>query len=171
MILYFKLYFIIYAITVVPIFPPCPFHQVAPPQLPQAIPIPFLVHIHGLCIYVLWLLYFLCCTLHPQDNLVTTNFYFIPSLYSLIPPTPLVSGNYQNVLCIYESVSILLVCLFCFLDSIWHLSFSDLFHSAQYPLGPPLLPQMARFHSFLWLSHVPSYLCTTSLTTHLLLDN
>jgi len=39
------------------------------------------------------------------------------------------------------------------------LSFSDLFHSAQYPLDSPMLPQMERFYSFLWLSSISLYVC------------
>ena len=60
----------------------------------------------------------------------------------------------------------LLVCLFFSLCSfvlflkfhIWmklyriHLSLTDLFHLALYSLAPTMLLQMARFHSFLWLS-------------------
>ena len=38
--------------------------------------------------------------------------------FSLILLLPFPVGNWQNVLCIYESVSGLLVCLFCFIDSI-----------------------------------------------------
>ena len=34
------------------------------------------------------------------------------------------------------------------------MSFSDLFHLAWYPLSPSMLSQMARFHSFLWLSDI-----------------
>ena len=36
--------------------------------------------------------------------------------FSLLPPAPLYSGNYQTVLCIYESVPVLFVHLFCSLD-------------------------------------------------------
>ena len=52
------------------------------------------------------------------------------------------------------------------------LSLSNLFYSAQYPLSPSMLLQMARFYSFfLWLSHIPLYIYTTSsLSTHLLMD-
>ena len=48
-----------------------------------------LVHVHGSCIYVLWLLYFLYCTVHPRDYSLTTNLYFlIPSPF-LSPPSQL----------------------------------------------------------------------------------
>ena len=33
-----------------------------------------------------------------------------------------------------------------------------------------MLTQMALVHSFLWLSNIPLYICTTSLSTHLLMD-
>ena len=50
-------------------------------------------------------------------------------------------------------------------------SLSDLFYSAQNPLGPSMLPQMARFHSFTCLSNIPLYTYTTSsLSIHLLMD-
>ena len=46
---------------------------------------------------------------------VTTSLYFlIPSPLHLLPRLPLSSGNHQN----HDSVSVLLVCLVCFLDSI-----------------------------------------------------
>ena len=34
-------------------------------------------------------------------------------------------------------------------------------------LGPSKSLQMAQFHSFLWLSNIPLYICTTSLFIHL----
>ena len=40
-----------------------------------------------------------------------------PSPFSLSPITPLLTGNHQSVFCIYESVSILFVHLYCCLDS------------------------------------------------------
>ena len=33
-----------------------------------------------------------------------------------------------------------------------------------------MMLQMGKFHSFLWLSNTPLYICTTSLSTHLLMD-
>ena len=54
-----------------------------------------------------------------SDYSVTNNLYFsIPSPFFSHPSNTLPSGNHQNVLCIYDSVSVLLVHLFCFLDSI-----------------------------------------------------
>ena len=38
-------------------------------------------------------------------------------------------------------------------------------------LGPSTSPQITQFHSFLWLSSIPLYICTTSsLSIHLLMD-
>ena len=112
---------------------------------------------------------------NPHDHSVTTNLYFsIPSPLSPISPTPLPSGNCQNVLCIYDSALVLLVwfqiphiseimlCIWLFLP--------DLFHSAQPPLGPSTILQMARFYSFLWLSHIALYICTMSLSIHSFID-
>ena len=42
-------------------------HRTQHPLLPHTI-----VHVHRSCIYVLWLLYFLCCTLHPHNYSVTS---------------------------------------------------------------------------------------------------
>ena len=100
------------------------------------------------------------CTLHPYDYSVTTSLYFlIPSPFSLIhpPSTPLATVKMLSV-----SMSLFLFFLFNYFviyfphlsEIIWHLSFSDLFYWAQYPLGPSMSMQMARFHSFLWLSHI-----------------
>ena len=67
-------------------------------------------------------------------------------------------------------------------EIIWYLSFSGLFHLAQYNLVPFTSLQMARFHSFWWLSNIPlyTYLCVcihtcahthiTSLSIHQLMD-
>ena len=41
-------------------------------------------------------------------------------------------------------------------------SLSDLLHSVRQSLGPSASLQMTEFHSFLWLSNIPLYICTTS---------
>ena len=65
------------------------------------------------------LLFSLYYALHLHDYCVTTSLYFlIPSLLHILP-TLLLSVNPQNVLCIYDFVSVLLVTLFSFLDSIF----------------------------------------------------
>ena len=41
-------------------------------------------------------------------------------------------------------------------------SLSDLLHSVWHSLDPSTTQQMTQFHSFLWLSNVPLYICTTA---------
>ena len=97
-------------------FPICSPPPIPPDPLTQSLTI---FHAHGSHIYVQWLLYSLYCTLYLHDYSVTTSLYFlIPSPFSPISPTPMPSGHCQNILCIYDSVSVLLVRLFWFLDSI-----------------------------------------------------
>ena len=50
-------------------------------------------------------------------------------------------------------------------------SLSDLLHSVWQSLDPSTSLQMTQFHSFLWLSNIPLYICTTSsLSTCLSMD-
>ena len=75
------------------------------------------LHVHGSCMYVLWLLHFLYCILHPYS--VTTYLYFlIPSPLHSFPHTPLPSHNCQYSLRFHDSISVLFVCLVCFLNSV-----------------------------------------------------
>ena len=63
--------------------PLCP----PPPSIPYLVRhLPTIVHVHGSCVYVLWLLHFLYCTLHPHGNSVTTYLYFLI-------PSPLDTSN------------------------------------------------------------------------------
>ena len=68
-------------------------------------------------------------------------FCLISSLFSPRSPKPLLN-SYQSVLCVYESISILFVCLFCSLDStyeiIWYLYFSNWFISLGIILSRPI---------------------------------
>ena len=49
-------------------------------------------------------------------------------------------------------------------------SLSDLLHSVRQSLGPSTSLQISQFHSFLWLSNIPLYICaTSSLSIHLLM--
>ena len=41
-------------------------------------------------------------------------------------------------------------------------SLSDLLHSVWQSLGSPTSLQMTQFHTFLWMSNIPLYICTTS---------
>ena len=80
----------------------------------------------------------LYCTSH--DCSLTTNLYFlIPSTVLPILPTPLPSGNHQNVFCIYEPVSVLLVhCFFLLLLLLFSYSCPTFFPIAQpYPVPTP----------------------------------
>ena len=50
-------------------------------------------------------------------------------------------------------------------------SLSDLLHCVRQSLGPSVSLQMTQFRSFLWLSNIPLYICTTSsLSIHLSVD-
>ena len=52
-----------------------------------------------------------------------------------------------------------------------YFSLSDLLHSVLQSLGPSMSLQMTQFRSFLWLSNIPLYICTTSsLSICLLMD-
>lgn len=95
----------------------------------------------------------------PRDYFVTANLCFL----SPAPPPP--SGDHQNVLRACHVVSVLRVRLFRSLASACarnHAVFvpflSDLFLPARYPLGPCVLLQMARCHSFLWPSPLSIYM-------------
>ena len=98
------------------------------------------------------LLYSPCCTFHP------VNYFLIGSLYLLISRTyfnhlliPLSFRNHLFFLCIYESVSLLLLVLLFFR---FHIKIKSsvlvflclTFHLAWYPLSSSMLSQMARFH-------------------------
>ena len=105
--MFFKLYFIVYCITVVPVSPLCPLYPFPSPPTASG-NASTIAHVHRPFVYVLWLLYSRCCTLHLHYYPVTTNLSFlITSPFS--PPLP--SGNIQNILCIYDSVSVLLILL------------------------------------------------------------
>ena len=49
-------------------------------------------------------------------------------------------------------------------------SLSDLLYSVWQTLGPPMSLQTTQFHFFLRLSRIPSYIRTTPLSIHLLMD-
>ena len=83
----------------------------APPPAP--------VHVHGSCIYVLWLLHFLYYSRHPPILYLSIMF-LAPSSFSPFSPSSLPVDNPPSELHMYDSVPVLVVCLicFCFLDSI-----------------------------------------------------
>ena len=94
-----KLYFIDYAITVVPIFPPLPFSTQHPHFLrpsPQHRSCPCVMPVSSLAT-PFPVLYFPSPWLFWNYRFVVLN-----------PLTPLPSGNHQNTLCIHDSVSVFL---------------------------------------------------------------
>ena len=97
-------------------FPLCPHLPLAPLSVPQAIPTPcscpWVMHISSVATPFL-ILYFTSPWLF-CDYLFVLN----PLTSSPISPHPNPSGNHQNALHIHDSVSVLLVCLVCFVDSI-----------------------------------------------------
>ena len=113
-VVFFKLYFIVYAFTVVPISLSSP-PLSTPHTLKQSYycSCPLVIHISSLATP------FPILYLHPYAHSVTTNSYFlIPSPLNLFPHNPLPSVNHQHALCIHDSISLLLVSSVCFLDSI-----------------------------------------------------
>ena len=103
-----KLYFIVYAITAVLIFPPWFPHSIR--QFPHHCPCSWVMYIFSLAT--------LFRKLYFDPWLFCNNQFLLLNPYTFFahPPDSLPSGNHQNVL--YDSVSVLLVHLFCVLDSI-----------------------------------------------------
>ena len=112
-IFHYILFFMLLQLSqICPLFP-CPLN---PPTLldnPHTT-----VHAQGSCIYILCLLYSHAVLYTPCYSGTTNLYFLIPSPFSPITLTLFPSGNHQNLLCIYDSLSVLLVCLFWFLDSI-----------------------------------------------------
>ena len=106
------IYFIVYAITVVPNFPLSPIpHHLAPHSLrqsPNHCPCPWVMHVCSLAT-LFPMLYFTSPWLFCNYQFVLLN----PLTSTPSPHTPFPSGNHQNILRIYDSVSVLLDCLFC----------------------------------------------------------
>ena len=109
--LFFRLYFIDYAITVL-IFPTLlPLHP-APP-IPQAVPLSLFTSMsHAYTFFGYSISYTLL-----YIPMLWCNFLFVLLNTLTSSPIPLSSGNHKNNLCIHDSVSVS-VCLVCFLDSI-----------------------------------------------------
>ena len=101
------------------------------------------------------------------------NPYFVPlpSLYPLVT-TDLFATSMSLFLCyslcymymymLYKYIYVqCILCYMYYLDSIYVISYSiclslsHLFHLALCPSNPSMLLQMAKFHSFLWLSSIP----------------
>ena len=103
-----------YVITVVPIFllllPSTQHHPRSVRQSPHRCPRPQVMHMYSLDTLIP-MLYFTSPWLLCDYQFVVLN----PFTSLIHSPTPFPSDNHQNVLCIYDCVSVLLVCL---LDSI-----------------------------------------------------
>ena len=110
---------------------------------------------------------------HICDSFILNCKFTPPSLPHLFLSSPHPSGYHLFVLCVYESVSVILHLFICFLDSTckWNLqclSFSVWLISLS--IIPSRSIHVARFHSFLSLSNIPLHIYATSLSIHLLYD-
>ena len=107
--------------------------------------------------------------------------YFIQIVYICQSQSPNSSHNHSypcflplvSILLFSTSVSLFLPCkpVHLYHFSRFHIyaliydicfSLSDWLHSVWPSLGPSTSLQMTQFHSFLWLSNIPLYMCTTS---------
>ena len=89
-------------------------------------------------------------------------FQLVPRLPSPSVPTSLFSSRIISTIFL-DSIYIALIYNTCF-------SLSDLLHSVSEALGSFTSLQLTHMHSFLWLSNIPLYKCTTaSLSIHLLM--
>ena len=97
----------------------------------------------------------------------------IPISQFIPPPTHPHSPCLVSIRLFFTSVSIFLPCKLVHLHhfSRFHIyvliynicfSLSDLLQSVWQSPGPSMSLQMTQFHSFLWLSNIPLYICTTS---------
>ena len=107
----------------------------------------------------------------PTSHLFYAWYVYMPMLFSqFVPPSPplAVSASLFSVSLI-AALQIRLISTI-FLDStyicalIYEICFSisDLLHSVWQTLGSSTSLQMTQFHSFIWLSNIPLYMCTTS---------
>ena len=86
----------------------------------------------------------------------------------LLSVCPTLSFPTMSTVCFFTSASPFLPCKqvhqyrFHIYVTIQYFSLSDLLHSMCQTLGSSTSLQMTQFCSFLWLSNIPSYACTTS---------
>ena len=120
--------------------------------------------VYKVCQHTGSLTIFLVCTLHPRELFIlqlevcTLN----PlHLFHLPPPTLLPSVNHQFVLYIYESVSVLFVHLFCFIESSYKWNYAVIVFLCltyfSYPNTLQVYPCCCKsqdFILFLWLSNM-----------------
>ena len=89
-------------------------------------------HLSPYNVITIFLTYSLHCTIHPCDLFYSWKFVPLNPLHLFHPSLhPLPSGNHQFLLCIYESISVLLCLFICFVfeilhvnEIVWYLSFS-----------------------------------------------
>ena len=132
--------------------------------------------------WILFYLFFLYSRLLLVINFIHISVYMsILTAQFITPPSPLHRGfpPLVSIRFFSTSVSQLLPCKLVHLYhfSRFHIraliydicfSLSDLLHSVWQSLDPSTSQQMTQFHSFLWLSNIPLYICTTpSLSIHL----
>ena len=119
-------------------------------------------------------LHSLCCTVHPWACLTTSSLYLPLSHLDVVSPSSslVTTSEFWS----HEQFGLVNLLLFCYISSfivlfrshIQVVSYSiclfpsDLSHLAQCPPSPSMLLQVAEFHSFLLLSGIPLYICTTS---------
>ena len=91
---------------------------------------------------------------------------FIPLFPSPIVSTGLLSVSVSPFLpCKQTDQHSIIELIYC----IYFSSFDLLRPVQQVPVSPTSL-ELTQIHSFLWLSNIPLYICTTSLSIHLLMD-
>ena len=91
-------------------------------------------------------------------------------------PHPLCSHVHSIYLCLYSCfelgslVPFFLGFIYMHSYTVICFSLSDLLRSIGRTLGPSMSAHITLFHSFCWLSNIPLYVCTTSLSIHLSSD-
>ena len=130
--------------------------------------------------------YFIYFFLHSRFLLVTCfihiSVYMSIPISQFIPPPPHPHFPTFMSICLFSTSALQTSFLPCKPVHLYHFSrfhiyaliynicfsLSDLFHSLWQSLGPSTSLQMTQFRSFVWLSNIPLYICTTSsLSIHL----
>ena len=122
----------------------------------------------------------LCATQHlPTSYLFyTRQCIYINATFSVYPPFSFPCCVHKSILHVSASIPVLqigssvplfkipYICV-----NIQYFSLFVLLHSIWKTLGSSTSLQKTQFHSFLWISNIPLYICTTtSLSIHLLMD-
>ena len=126
-------------------------HPPRSPELQAELPV-----LQGIFLFALCLIHLAVYTLSVHPTFTTPP---CPHVPSLLPPCKNIHLYHFFRFHIYA-----LICNIC-------LSISDLFHFVWQTLGRPISLWMTQFCSFLWLSNILLYICTTSfLSIHLPMD-